>query len=577
GYYQPFAGVQIFTFSDTTLTRRGLMEHGTPVRRTFRAGDVATANVSEEELTLYDQEALDTTEKLGRLELAPDYVKVLAFGDYRVRMKVPYDLYWNPPANRMIKAEVVPTAGIAQLAEPVATFDLPLNAEFHQVGNLLVSLTSTFENWVGKVTHVEVIDLSDPTAPRRAGTLDTGDLPTTGVYYGGARSFPTVHAGRDALAFLRVIGHTEDLGVGWTCQTRPATSSNCIGQEGCTYVAGERQCRHIGADDYCSGGFAECVDHADADTTCTPMEIGQGADIPGVTSTYCYEYVPRRSWAQVEVNVVDLSDPDHPTLTQPLALPYDNEAVDVLNDDGELYFNIKRSVGAPDDPRPHTQYFLTHLDLTDPAAPALDPGINVPGEVLAIQGNSIFANDRVWGDQYIETAIARLELHEGLAYLQEYQRFPNRRVHAISIDERGLPVVTHSLIWRPVNSWYSVSDPNYKLTTLSPLAEGEAPPPPPENENPTPPEFDMLSTVRIAPWASLRDTTDLRALFEVPGGVLAISLEQPEAPKAQAFFPTWGWPERFVASGEEVLFASGRFGIHQLDRETVNLVPYMGE
>ncbi|MFZ9889000.1 MAG: beta-propeller domain-containing protein, partial [Myxococcota bacterium] len=47
------AAVQIFTFSENTLTRRGLMEHGTQVRRSFAAKQDVTANLSEASLSLF--------------------------------------------------------------------------------------------------------------------------------------------------------------------------------------------------------------------------------------------------------------------------------------------------------------------------------------------------------------------------------------------------------------------------------------------------------------------------------------------------------------------------------------------
>jgi hypothetical protein len=65
------AEVQIFTFSDHTLTRRGTMDHGTGVRRSFLAQPGTAANLSEEQLSLFDASSPDSPKELGRTDVAP--------------------------------------------------------------------------------------------------------------------------------------------------------------------------------------------------------------------------------------------------------------------------------------------------------------------------------------------------------------------------------------------------------------------------------------------------------------------------------------------------------------------------
>ena len=81
------AAVQIFTFSEQSLTRRGVMDHGTWVRRSFQADDTTTANLSEAELSLFDNSNPDQPLELGRAELAPNYSQFCLFNlnvSYRV-------------------------------------------------------------------------------------------------------------------------------------------------------------------------------------------------------------------------------------------------------------------------------------------------------------------------------------------------------------------------------------------------------------------------------------------------------------------------------------------------------------
>ncbi len=63
------SAVQIFTFSESSLTRRGLMVHGTPVRRSFQAEGNLTANLSEAKLSLFKLSDPDQPEAVGRVRL----------------------------------------------------------------------------------------------------------------------------------------------------------------------------------------------------------------------------------------------------------------------------------------------------------------------------------------------------------------------------------------------------------------------------------------------------------------------------------------------------------------------------
>lgn len=67
------SAVQIFTFSDATLTRMGVMEHGTPVRRSFQADEETVANLSESALSLFDIANPEKPIELGRLDLCSTF------------------------------------------------------------------------------------------------------------------------------------------------------------------------------------------------------------------------------------------------------------------------------------------------------------------------------------------------------------------------------------------------------------------------------------------------------------------------------------------------------------------------
>jgi hypothetical protein len=63
------SAVQIFTFSEDSLTPRGTMNHGTPVRRSFRVDVEVVANLSDARLRLFDTSDPDDPIELGSTRL----------------------------------------------------------------------------------------------------------------------------------------------------------------------------------------------------------------------------------------------------------------------------------------------------------------------------------------------------------------------------------------------------------------------------------------------------------------------------------------------------------------------------
>jgi hypothetical protein len=57
--------------------------------------------------------------------------------------------------------------------------------------------------------------------------------------------------------------------------------------------------------------------------------------------------------------------------------------------------------------------------------------------------------------------------------------------------------------------------------------------------------------------------------------MLMVNIEDPEHPAAQAYFPSGSW-SRSVIDEDEILVASGRYGIQQLDLDATNIL-FVGE
>ncbi|MRG97231.1 hypothetical protein [Polyangium spumosum] len=160
----------------------------------------------------------------------------------------------------------------------------------------------------------------------------------------------------------------------------------------------------------------------------------------------------------------------------------------------------------------------------------------------------------------MDSAIARLELHEDLAYLQNYEHLPFRRVRSIGVDDGGLPVAVHGLQWQPYSYFYGTSiEPSFSV--FAPRPDGD--------------DFVELSTTPLPTSLTLEHVEQKRAFLRTYNGLVLVDLDDPGAPRAQAFFKTWYWyhgtgPARIV--DDQVYVPAGPAGILQLGIDESNLL-----
>jgi hypothetical protein len=167
------ARVQLFTFSSTTISKRGLMDHGTVVRRSFEVQANTTANLSDEAVSLFETSNPDQPRELGRVDVAPSHSSVFRFGDHLARLHDNYGISPEPSEGLrpQSKVEIISAADEPETGPVLASFDVPVGGTLLQVGQLLVSLFSDTtldqnEAQARTTTQIKVWDLSDPTKPR---------------------------------------------------------------------------------------------------------------------------------------------------------------------------------------------------------------------------------------------------------------------------------------------------------------------------------------------------------------------------------------------------------------------------
>jgi hypothetical protein len=587
------SGVQIFTFSNSTVTRRGTMDHGTPVRRSFQADatDKIAGNLSEAELSLFDTSNPDSPAERGRVELAPTYADFMVFGGYGVRHhdRSNYWSWWgSQQGQREDSLQVVSLLGDVDAAEALAEISVPAGSTTYKVGDRMVITSMQYvppANNQGQgnyKTDIEVWNLSNPLNPLAEGTLSTTALePSWGNYYGwgiGEDCFDCRGGGYygggqvgakvvgDALLFPKQVQEQELEGTQRVRSIQPTDyrywercySHDANGnytQQACTYNTGYRYCTQLTRVDgtqeseVCQGAFYTCTQDAQGQSSCD--EVAQSAI---QTSENVYSHERYRYWTHYELNVLDLSDPAHPVLRPKLTMPAEEEAVALVEDGSGVWVNYKQPTQLPGDSRPYVRYFIKRLDMSNPAAPTLGAAINVPGELLAAQQDTLLTKDYLWGQTIVETSVNKLKLHGGLAYLQATQRFVDQQVQQVAIDGANMALVSHTTAWRAQDQSNGQQEQS-KLSILN-LAGNT---------------MSLSATTEVDYWASLQSAKNGRALFQVPGGLLVFNVTNPQSPFAQAYFPTRGWPTDLTLHNSDIYFSAGPYGLYKFDINTDNL------
>jgi hypothetical protein len=590
------AKVQLFTFSDRTITKRGEMEHGSPVRRSFNVEGDTTANLSDDVLSLFDTGNPDQPSQLGRADVAPSYSRVLKYGDHvaRLRDNTTYYFYPQQPGGKLPQSQVqiVAAAGDVDSNPVLASFDVPSGTQLTQVGELLVSVYTqyNYDQQTGQPStksQIQVWDLSDPTKPQKRGGLETDRL--EGGYWGGypvasdaarggiacfdCRPYPGGQTSSfvvdKSIVFASVKSQQKSQGYVTQCDTYPvarACSSDAAGNYTCEnpYYSGGVSCvTPDGGEESCTGEFYECDEKTGE---CKPT------DAPDFTNRNCSRYEQYRYWASYSFDALDLRDASSPQLAKRVELPTDEEGTSVIAVDNTLYFNFQQPVDKQDDTRPYVKRYVRRLGFSDPNAPNVGEPINIPGDVIAADGSTLYTRDFVWKDQDARTMVARLTVEGDKAHLQASQTFEDRSVSAVKLDGAGHMLVSSD----PANGGFYPYPPG---VAVSPAFPGKVAAPGSSAEQPKSKlsilddqDLATLGEAELDSWASFRDAKQGRALYSVPGGLLVVDVNDATKPKAQAYFPVAGWPSDIVFDGDSILFAAGSYGIYRLDAGVFNLL-----
>jgi hypothetical protein len=578
------AAVQIFTFSQTTITRRGIMDHGTTVRRSFAADDQTIANLSNSELRLFDPTDPNSPKELSRLALTTNYTQLLIFGDYAVRVKRAdqgYSWWGFNGAQSSSVAEIVPRFSNPDMAAPLQRIEIPSGAYLIKSGKYLVSVNMVPVRWTSDEggiydTTIDVYDLRDPLAPQKTGTIQTDRLrPSfvsdtnylwtmtdafimdTGAFrrYANLSNYqnPSSYVLDGAVVFTRYEPRKKRLGTGENCYQYGPSNRVCDSSGTCEpsfWYIGSRTCTSLnqGPRD-CTGQIMRCDNYGNK-SCCAMVDPTSISLTESCSTSDSYRY-----WNSYSLYVLDLTGPE-PKLNEPIALPEDYEGRSFLASGPNLYYSYTIPYQTEGEARPQVQYYFMEIDLTTPAAPHLNTPVNVPGALVAVQGDIIYTQERLWGASNAQYAVNKLVLKDGLAYRQASYVYANDIAIQAALDGAGHLVVSQLFVKdREQCSAALTAELTTELSVLSAS------------------DLSLQGRISLDEPASFATAYRGRALYFTAGGLLVINVQEPSKPFGQAFLPITEWASDIQFDLGNFLISAGPCGIYQMDLSTFNLLP----
>lgn len=380
---QGVGGVQIFTFSATTVTRRGTMKQTTGVRRSFM-GDAANsiaANLSESDLSLFSILNPDVPQEKGSVQLAPNYNQFIAFKQVGARYHS-INQAWSASstARRMDRVELVPLAA-ADGPGILSQVEVPAGSKIYNVGEKLVVVSSDATP-TGVTTTIATYDVSVNAAPVKLGSMTTDALVQRGgeIFYAGD---------------MRICAFSG----------RP-----------------------------CTGGYF------------TPEAVVVGNAIVFAGRTHHAPSpsgaLANRFWSSYTLQVLDLSNAAKPALLEKISMLEDEEAVGIVKDGATLWINYKKAQPVAAGEQPRAKYYIKALDLSVAGMPKLGAEVNVPGQLMAAVGDAIYTVDYDWNDKSTIASLNMLIVRDRLAYLQATHPMPGQVPVGLLLDGKNV-IVSH--------------------------------------------------------------------------------------------------------------------------------------
>lgn len=357
------SGVQIFSFSDSSVTRRGVMQQDTQVARSIvpdrsNLSAALALNISASELSVFGLQNLQTPVAKSRLQLVANYAQFLvmnsASGQVGVRYRAADFSWWGAQsaAQRQDTVELV-ALNDADGNPAIGTIKVPEGSTMYEVDGKLVLVSTKYEE-KGTLTTVLSYDISTPAAPKLLSQFSSDQIVTTNSYALYDKRICLWGRCGGAAAEVKVLGKN----LVFVSQSNATTSAS------------------------------------------------DPSSAVRLNSVYGFQ-------------VLNLADASKPILQDKLNMTGDESAVGIVQSSAGLWVNYKKSQAEQTaNGEALAKYFVKALTLTSAGKPQLGKEVNIPGELKVVQGDQLFTIEYNWKAKNQEPSLHMLILSNDLAYLQ---------------------------------------------------------------------------------------------------------------------------------------------------------------
>lgn len=172
------SGVQLFSFSANTITRRGVMTQDSPVRRSFmgEVGADLAINLADTELTVFGVANTNTPTLKSTLQLSPRYSQFLAFSSIGARYRA-VDFSWWGNQQKAPRSDVIDLVALNDVDNnpAIASIKVPAGSKIFNYNGFLVTVSTSYDG-KDSITSVNTYDLSIPSTPRLLGSMSTNQI-----------------------------------------------------------------------------------------------------------------------------------------------------------------------------------------------------------------------------------------------------------------------------------------------------------------------------------------------------------------------------------------------------------------
>jgi hypothetical protein len=259
---------------------------------------------------------------------------------------------------------------------------------------------------------------------------------------------------------------------------------------------------------------------------------------------------------ELELRALDLTFPARPTLSDPLTRPETEPMISAFGDGTSVYYTYRVPEEKAATTPPSARFYFRRVDYSDPKNPQIGERVNVPGQLVALEGSKLYTREVGRSASSIDLGmrIHRLTWLGDKARLEVSHSVGERVAFGIELASSGRLLV-------------DLSDPleNLLYGTRTPITptdlrvlDGET--------------LEQLGEGYIGPGATRLGVLGDHALYGAAQGVVLMNLATPAQPYGQAYVPTWGYDtgRGMIAGDGVVLEDSG--ALKSLALDFANLV-----